>query len=39
MKVLKLGFNPAPHDEAFDASFLHAYALKTWDEILELLDR
>lgn len=39
MKVLKLGFNPAPREGAFDASFLRAYALKTWDEIRELLDR
>ncbi|MGB8958457.1 MAG: hypothetical protein WCC00_05540 [Candidatus Aminicenantales bacterium] len=39
MKVLKLGFNPPPREEAFDAAFLRAYAPKTWEEILELLDR
>ncbi len=39
MKVLKLSFNPAPRDEAFDASFLRAFARKTWDEILELLEK
>jgi len=39
VKVLKLGFNPEPRAEAFDTSFLRAYAPKTWDEILELLDR
>ena len=39
VKVLKLGFNPEPRAEAFDTAFLRAYAPKTWDEILELLDR
>lgn len=39
VKVLKLGFNPPPRDEAFDPAFVRVYAPKTWDEILELLDR
>jgi hypothetical protein len=39
MKVLRLGFNPAPRAGAFDVSFLRGYGLKTWDEILELMDR
>lgn len=39
VKVLKLGFDPAPRPEAFDTAFLRAYAPKTWAEILELLDR
>ena len=39
VKVLKLGFNPPPREEAFDVAFLRAYAPKTWEEILELLDR
>ena len=39
VKVLKLGFNPPPREEAFDVAFLRAYAPKTWKEIVELLDR
>lgn len=39
VKVLKLAFDPPPRDEAFDTAFLRAYAPKTWDGILELLDR
>jgi hypothetical protein len=39
VKVLKLGFNPPPREETFDVAFLRAYAPKTWEEILELLDR
>ena len=39
MKVLKLGFNPPLREAAFDVSFLRGYALKTWEEILEFLDR
>jgi hypothetical protein len=39
VKVLKLGFNPPPREEAFDLSFLRAYTPKTWDGILELLER
>lgn len=39
VKVLKLAFNPPARDEAFNTAFLRAYAPKTWDEILELLDR
>jgi hypothetical protein len=39
LKVIKLGFNPPPRDEAFDVSFLRTYAVKTWDDILGLLDR
>lgn len=38
VKILRLGFNPPPREEAFDVSFLRTYALKTWDGILELLD-
>lgn len=39
VKVLKLAFDPPPREEAFDTAFLRAYAPKTWDGILELLDR
>ena len=39
IRVLELAFNPEPRDAAFDPAFLRAYAAKTWDEILELLDR
>jgi hypothetical protein len=39
VKVLKLGFNPPQRDGAFDVSFLRSYALKSWDGILEILDR
>jgi hypothetical protein len=39
VKVLKLGFNPPPRPEAFDVAFLRAYAAKTWEGMLELLER
>lgn len=39
LKVLKLSFNPAPRDEAFDTAFLSRFAAKTWDELLELIGR
>lgn len=39
VKVLKLGFNPAERPEAFATPFIGVFAAKTWDEILELLDR
>jgi hypothetical protein len=39
VKVLKLGFNPLPREEVFDLAFLRAFSPKTWEEILELLDR
>lgn len=39
MKVLSLGFNPPAREGAFDLPPLRAYARKTWDEIVELLDR
>jgi hypothetical protein len=39
VKVLKLNFNPAPRDGIFDTGFLRAFAPKTWEEMLELLDR
>jgi hypothetical protein len=39
IKVLKLGFNPPPREAAFDTAFLKAYAPKTWEEILDLIDR
>ena len=39
VKVLKLGFNPPPREEAFDVAFLRAFSPKTWEEIVELLDR
>ncbi len=39
VKILRLGFNPPRRDEAFDISFLRSYALKTWDELVEGLDR
>jgi hypothetical protein len=39
IKILKLGFDPPPRPEVFDVAFLSAFAPKTWEEILELLDR
>lgn len=39
VKVLKLAFNPGPRDAAFDTVFLSRFTAKTWDEILELIDR
>lgn len=39
IRILALAFNPEPRDAAFDPAFLRAFAPKTWDEILELLDR
>jgi len=39
VKVLKLAFNPEPRDEAFEVGFLGRYTAKTWEEILELLER
>lgn len=39
IKILKLGFDPPSRPEIFDTGFLRAFAPKTWDEILELLDR
>jgi len=39
VKVLKLAFDPRPRDEAFDVSFIGRYAAKTWDEILDIIDR
>lgn len=39
VKVLKLGFDPPERPDAFETAFLRTYAAKTWEEILELLDR
>ncbi len=39
VKILKAAFNPPPRDEAFDTGFLSRFAAKTWDELVELLDR
>jgi hypothetical protein len=39
VKVLKLGFDPPPREGTFDTAFLRVFAQKTWEEILELLDR
>lgn len=39
IKVLKLAFDPAPRDEVFDTAFLARFAAKTWDELLEIIDR
>jgi hypothetical protein len=39
VKVLKLAFNPTPRDAAFDTAYLARFAAKTWDELLELIDR
>lgn len=39
VKVLRAAFNPAPREEAFDTAFLSRFAAKTWDELVELLDR
>jgi len=39
VKVLKAAFNPPRRDEAFDVTFLSRFTAKTWDEILELLER
>jgi len=39
VKVLKIALDPAPRDAAFDVAFLSRYVMKTWDELLELLER
>lgn len=39
VRVLKLAFDPAPRDAAFDTAYLARFAAKTWDELLELIDR
>ena len=39
IKVLKLGFNPPPRAGLFETGFLDGFKPKTWEEILELLDR
>jgi hypothetical protein len=39
VKVLKLKFDPPPREQAFDTAFLRGYAPKTWDEIVELIER
>jgi len=39
VKILKLGFNPPPRQASFDTAFLRSYAPKTWEEILDLIDR
>jgi hypothetical protein len=39
VKVLKLGFDPPPREAVFDLAFLRAFSPKTWEEIVELLDR
>lgn len=39
IKVLKLRFDPPARPEAFDTGYLRAFALKTWDQILELIER
>lgn len=39
VKVLKAAFNQPRRDEAFDVAFLSRFTVKTWDEILELLER
>jgi hypothetical protein len=39
IKILKAAFDPAPRDEAFDTAYLSRYTAKTWDELLEILER
>ncbi|HPW17277.1 MAG TPA: hypothetical protein PLP83_02725 [Candidatus Aminicenantes bacterium] len=39
IKVLEIGFDPAPRDGAFDTAFLARFSAKTWDELLELIGR
>lgn len=39
IKVAKLAFDPPERPEAFDTGFLRGYAAKTWEEILELVER
>lgn len=39
IKVSKLAFDPPERPEAFDTAFLRGYAAKTWEEILELVER
>jgi outer membrane biogenesis lipoprotein LolB len=39
IKVLKLGFDPPVRADIFDTAFLRSFAPKTWEEILETLDR
>lgn len=39
IKVSKLAFDPPERPAAFDTAFLRGYAAKTWEEILELVER
>lgn len=39
LKVLKLAFNPATRETAFETGFLGRFAAKSWEEIVELLER
>jgi hypothetical protein len=39
LKILRLNFDPPPREEAFDMAFLRAYAARTWEEILDLVER
>lgn len=39
VKISKLAFDPPERPEAFDTAFLRGYAAKTWEEILELVER
>lgn len=39
LKVLKLAFDPEAREAAFETGFLGRYAAKSWEEILELLER
>jgi outer membrane biogenesis lipoprotein LolB len=39
LKVLKLAFDPAARDAAFETGFLGRFTAKSWEEILELLER
>lgn len=39
LKVLELTFDPAAREAVFDTAFLRGYAPKTWEEILDLIER
>jgi hypothetical protein len=39
LKVLELAFDPAAREAVFDTAFLRGYTLKTWEEILDLIER
>ncbi len=39
LKVMELAFDPVAREAVFDTAFLRGYASKTWEEILDLIER